>query len=130
MKSPCEILEVATLAGHFKFDSTSPYTDSGPNRAATTHSGSSITNGYKNEAVSLTGSSTSYFQTWGFTSLGMSDQAFSISLWVQPQTLSGTLVHLSTLSSGTGSECFPLLGFTFPPSFSSALSTILIMKEK
>jgi hypothetical protein len=59
----------------------------------------------------FTGSSNSYFQTWGFTSLGVSDQAFSITLWIKPQTLSGTLVHLSTSPSGIGSTCFPLLGF-------------------
>ncbi len=32
-------------------------------------------------------------------------------MWIKPQILSGTLVHLSTSSSGTGSTCFPLLGF-------------------
>ncbi|CAF3335467.1 unnamed protein product, partial [Rotaria sp. Silwood2] len=57
VKSSCEILEIARLAGHFKFDVGSPLSDSGPN---------SITN---------------------------------------------TIVHLSTSSLGTGSECFPLLGF-------------------
>jgi hypothetical protein len=59
----------------------------------------------------LTGSSSSYFQTWGFTSLGVNNQPFSVTLWIQPQILSGTLIHLSTSSSGTGSACFPLLGF-------------------
>ncbi len=53
----------------------------------------------------------SYFQTWGFTSFGINNQSFSISFWIQPQTLSGTLLHLSTSSSGIGSTCFPLLGF-------------------
>jgi hypothetical protein len=90
----------------------SPYIDSGPNGVATTSSNTSIITGYKNQAISFNGLSSSYFQTWGFTSLGISNQSFSISFWIQPQILSGTLVHLSTSSLGTGSTCFPLLGFT------------------
>ena len=43
--------------------------------------------------------------------LGFRDQPFSITLWIQPQKLSGTVVHLSTASTGGGSRCFPLLGF-------------------
>ncbi|CAF3941742.1 unnamed protein product, partial [Rotaria sordida] len=90
-KSSCEILEIATLAAHFEFDSASSYTDSGPNAVATTYSTTSIISGYKNEAISFSGSSTSYFQAWGFTSLGVS-----------------TLVHLSSSPSGNGSTCFSL----------------------
>ncbi|CAF1357359.1 unnamed protein product [Rotaria sordida] len=110
-KSSCEILEIATLAAHFEFDSASSYTDSGPNAVATTYSTTSIISGYKNEAISFSGSSTSYFQAWSFTSLGVSNQAFSITFWIKPQTLSGTLVHLSSSPSGNGSTCFSLLGF-------------------
>ncbi|CAF1387793.1 unnamed protein product [Rotaria sordida] len=90
-KSSCEILEIATLAAHFEFDSTSSYTDSGPNAVATTSSTNSIIS--------------------GFTSLGISNPAFSIIFWIKPQTLSGTLVHLSSSPSGNGSTCFSLLGF-------------------
>jgi hypothetical protein len=104
-------LEIATLAAQFKFDTTAPYIDSGPNKVTTSSSNTSIITGYRNQAVSLTGLSSSYFQTSGFTSLGITNQPFSISLWIKPQILSGTLVHLSTSSSGTGSTCFPLLGF-------------------
>jgi len=110
-KPACEILERATLAGHFKFDSSSPYVDSGPNGVSSIASIASIIPGYKSEAISFTGVSASYFQTFGFTSFEMNDQSFSIALWIKPQTLSGTLVHLSTSAAGTGSTCFPLLGF-------------------
>jgi hypothetical protein len=109
--SSCEILERATLAAHFKFDIPSPYNDSGPNAVATTTSTTSIITGYRNQAISFTDSSSSYFQASGFTSFGISNQAFSITFWIKPQTLSGTLVHLSSSSSGIGSTCFPLLGF-------------------
>ena len=110
-KSSCEILERATLAARFRFDSSSPYADSGPNSVSTNQSITSLVMGHKNQAISFTGSSTSYFQTWGFTSLGVSNQPFSISFWIKPQTLSGTLIHLSSTSTGTGPTCFPLLGF-------------------
>jgi hypothetical protein len=109
--SSCEILERATLAAYFKFDSSSPYIDSGPNLVASTSSTTSIIPGYRNRAIAFAGSSSSYFQASGFTSLGISNQAFSITFWIKPQTLSGTLVHLSSSSTGTGSTCFPLLGF-------------------
>ncbi|CAF3748069.1 unnamed protein product [Rotaria sordida] len=112
-KSSCEILEIATLAAHFEFDSASSYTDSGPNAVAITSSTTSIISGYKNEAILFSGSSTSYFQAWGFTSLGISNQAFSIIFWIKPQTLSGTLVHLSSSPSGNGSTCFLIIAFYF-----------------
>lgn len=109
--SSCEILERATLAAYFQFDISSPFDDSGPNNVNSTSSYTSIVNGYLNQAIVFNGSSLSYFQTSGFTSLGITNQAFSITFWIQPQTLSGTLVHLSSSSTGTGSTCFPLLGF-------------------
>jgi hypothetical protein len=109
--SSCEILERATLAAYFKFDTPSPYNDSGPNAVATTSSTTLIITGYLSQAISFTGSSSSYFQASGLTSLGISNQAFSITFWIKAQTLSGTLVHLSSSSSGIGSTCFPLLGF-------------------
>ncbi|CAF1295490.1 unnamed protein product [Rotaria sordida] len=111
-KSSCEILEIATLAAHFKFDVTSPLSDSGPNSMISTASNYLIISGYKNQAISFSGASTSYYQVSSFTSFGITNQSFSITFWIQPQILSGTIVHLSTSSLGTGSQCFPLLGFT------------------
>ena len=109
--SSCEVLERATLVAYFKFDSASSYNDSGPNTLATTLSNTTIISGYRNQAVSLMGISASYFQVSDLTALGISNQPFSITLWIQPQTLSGTLVHLSSSAAGTGSTCFSLLGF-------------------
>ncbi|CAF0965942.1 unnamed protein product [Adineta ricciae] len=111
-KSLCEIVERATLAAYFKFDTSAPYSDSGPNRVPTLSSATSIVAGNKSQSVSFTGTSSSYFQTWGYTSFGITDHPFSITLWIQPRTLAGTLVHLSSTASGTGSTCFPLLGFS------------------
>ncbi|CAF1650102.1 unnamed protein product [Rotaria magnacalcarata] len=112
VKSSCEILEIATLAAHFKFDADSPLTDFGPNSVTTKASNYLIISGHTNQAISFSGASMSYFQASGLTALGMSNQSFSIAFRIQPQILYGTLVHLSTSSLGTGSQCFPLLGFT------------------
>ena len=109
--SSCEVLERATLAAYFRFDTLSPYNDSGPNAVSSTYSSTSVISGYRNQAISFIGTSSSYFQVYGLTSLGISNHAFSITLWLQPQILSGTLVHLSSSAVGTGSTCFPMLGF-------------------
>ena len=70
-----------------------------------------ITSGHVAKALSFSGSSNSFFQASGFTSLGSGSQAFSISFWIQPSSLLGTVVHLSSLALGQG-WCYPLLGFT------------------
>ena len=112
-KSGCELLELATLAAHFKFDQPSPFADSSPNGVTVTSSStSSITVGRFNQGISFSGSSSSHFQASGLTALGFTNQPFSISFWIQPQVRSGTLVHLSSTPTGTGNHCFPLLGFS------------------
>ena len=112
VKSACEILEEATLAARFPFDSGSVLTDYGPNSVTTSASSySTISSGHSLQAISFTGSASSYFQASSFTSFSINNQPFSISLWVQPQSLSGSLVHLSTSSTGTGVWCASLLGF-------------------
>lgn len=111
-KSECEILEIATLAADFRFDTPASTLDSGPNLVtATTASTTFIAAGHRNHAISFSGTTSSYFQASGFTAFGINNQPFSISLWIQPQLLTGTLVHLSSTPTGTGTHCFPLLGF-------------------
>ncbi|CAF4264091.1 unnamed protein product [Adineta steineri] len=56
------------------------------------------------------GISSSFFQASGFLALGTANQPFSFSLWVKPQSLAGTIVHISTNSSGIG-FCAPFIGF-------------------
>ncbi|CAF4606375.1 unnamed protein product, partial [Rotaria sp. Silwood2] len=63
------------------------------------------------------------FWALGFTSLGVNNQAFSISFWIKPQTLSGTVVHLSSSPSGNGSTCFSLLGFASNGTLNAQLLT-------
>ncbi|CAF0988999.1 unnamed protein product [Adineta steineri] len=110
VKSACEILEQATLAARFSFDGSSPLVDLGPNTVSSLASNYSLVSGRTLQAISFMGTSSSFFQASGFLALGIANQPFSISLWVQPQLLAGTIMHVSTNSSGTG-FCAPFIGF-------------------
>ncbi|CAF3914490.1 unnamed protein product [Rotaria sp. Silwood1] len=110
-KSACEILEEASLAAYFTFDSGISFTDSGPNSlSAVGQSVSFTSNGHSLQAISFNGSTSSYFQISDVTGLGITNRPFTISFWIRPQSLSGTLVHVSANSSGLG-WCIPFLGF-------------------
>lgn len=112
VKSACEILEDATLAARFPFDTTNTLSDFGPNSVSTSASSYSILPvGHFLQAIQFSGSN-SYFQASGFTQFSINNQAFSISLWIQPQSRSGTLVHISNLSTGAGSWCLSFIGFS------------------
>jgi hypothetical protein len=112
-KPACEILEIATLAAHFTFDTELFLIDSGPNSLqAKTQSTSSISSGHYAQAITFTGSSSSYYQISDFTALGTSNKPFSISLWLRPTSRLGIVVHVSVDSSGQGSWCIPFLGFS------------------
>ena len=117
VKSSCEILEIATLVAHFTFDNGLFLINSGPNSLlATTALTSSVSSGRFSESISFNGSQFSYFQSSGFTALGISNKAFSISLWVRPVSLSGIVLHVSFLDWG-GPWCMPFLGFALNGSF-------------
>ncbi|UJR07898.1 hypothetical protein I4U23_012180 [Adineta vaga] len=110
-KSSCEILQEATLAAYFTFNPAMSLIDSGPNSlAAAAQSVSSVSNGHSQQAISLTSSTSSYFQIAGVSNLGINNRPFSISFWVRPRTLSGTLVHVSDMATGLG-WCLPFIGF-------------------
>ena len=107
-KSACEVLEDATLAGCFLFDSANPYADSGPNSLSNTQVLSTIiSSGHSKDAISFDG--TSYFQASSFTGLGVIDQSFSILLWVRARSTNSTLVHVSGNSNGRA-WCIPFIG--------------------
>lgn len=109
-KSACEILEDATLVSCFLFDTTAPYTDLGPNSLrSTSFSTSIISSGRHNEAISFNG--TGYFQVSSFTAVGISNETFSIVLWLRPRSMLGTIVHVSSSSNGAG-WCLPFLAIS------------------
>lgn len=113
-KSDCEISEKATLMAYFPFNSGSILTDFGPNSVSTIGSSYSIlSSGRSLQAISFAGTASSYFQASGFSPFSINNQPFSISLWIQPQTRSGSLVHLATASNGVGTWCLSFLGFAF-----------------
>ena len=71
-----------------------------------------ITSGYSSsQAISFSGSNNSYFQAGGFTTFSISNQPFSLSLWVKPQSMFGILVYISDTSNSTG-WCMPFMGLT------------------
>ncbi|CAF3439874.1 unnamed protein product [Rotaria socialis] len=113
VKSSCEILEEASLEAWFTFENVRlPLLDIGPYSLSVTASAYTIISGrWSSPAISFTGSNTSYFQAIGFTALRISNHEFSISFWVYPESLSGTLVHVSSSLNGTG-WCMPFIGLT------------------
>ncbi|CAF0839620.1 unnamed protein product [Adineta steineri] len=117
VKSSCEILDIATLVAHFTFDNGLFLNDSGPNYLqAITLGTSSFASGRFSQAIAFNGTQHSIFQVSGFTALGIANKPYSISLWFRPISLLGIVVHVSTLSSGTG-WCEPFLGFAPNGSF-------------
>ena len=110
-KSAYEVFEVATLVAHFTFDTGLFLTDSGPNSLqATTQSTSATSSGRFSQAITFTGTSSSYYQIGGLTALGTSNQAFSISIWLRPISLSGVVVFVSNTANPT-TWCMPFIGF-------------------
>ena len=112
-KTACEVLDDASLVAHFTFDSS--FIDIGPNSMIGTsnpqnNNGLSWITGRVNQALNFN-SSNSYFQSCGYYALGM-NQPFSIAMWVNPSFQSGTLFHLSSSATGSGSWCLPMIGFT------------------
>ncbi|CAF3498679.1 unnamed protein product [Rotaria sp. Silwood1] len=109
-KPACEILDDATLATYYNFDNSPVLNDSGPNSLLSTSQYVSFTSsGHSSKAISFN-NSTSYLQIGGLTGLGISNKAFSISLWIRPYSLSGTIVFVSSTAAGSG-WCFSFIGF-------------------
>ena len=95
-KSACEILNDATLAAYFPFDGS--FVDAGPNFLSTASSGTSLVNGFVNQALYLSGSN-SYFQIIGLTGLGRINYPFSIALWLYP-IVPGVIAHVHSAALG------------------------------
>lgn len=86
--------------------------DSGPNSlSAVAQSVSYVSLGRSLQAVSLSGTNSSYFQISDITSIGIVNRPFSISLWIRPRSSSGVLLHVSSEANGRG-WCIPFIGFT------------------
>ena len=113
VKTPCELLNDASLVAHFNFDGS--FSDIGPNSMGGTsnpqsNNGLSWVTGRVNQSLNFN-SSSSYFQSCGYYSLGQ-NQPFTIAMWINPSFPSGTLFHLSSAGTGSGAWCLPMIGFT------------------
>jgi hypothetical protein len=85
-------------------------TDAGPNNLlSTSQNVNFISSGQSSGAISFNGN-TSYFQIYDLTELGTSNKFFSISLWIRPYALAGTIVFVTEGPTGTN-WCIPFLGF-------------------
>ncbi|CAF1309889.1 unnamed protein product [Didymodactylos carnosus] len=114
-KSQSEVLSDATLVAYYSFDNGS-LLDSGPNRlngtAVGVRSGATVP-GRVNQAL-LFNSSAAYFQAFGFTSLGISNHAFSISIWIKPiaSTSGGTILIVSSTPLTNSGWCLQFLAMS------------------
>ncbi|CAF4175605.1 unnamed protein product [Adineta steineri] len=122
-KSANEILDDATLIAYYSFDCGSIF-DSGPNLLQTIANGQTMVTGRVKDAI-LFNLTNAYFQTSSFMMFGITNQSFSIALWVKPWNLSGILVHISNQSTGDG-WCMPLLGFNSSGMLIAQVSSFII----
>ncbi|CAF1003670.1 unnamed protein product [Didymodactylos carnosus] len=111
-KTSCQILNDATLVAYYPFDSTTqPYLDYGPYYFSAVYSQTITVTGRVGNAL-LFNSSSAYFQSQSFVPPLNANQAFTISLWLNPNSISGgTILHASVAQNGTG-LCYDLLVLT------------------
>ncbi|CAF1552412.1 unnamed protein product [Adineta steineri] len=113
VRTNCQILNDASLVVYYPFNTTTTtWNDYSVNLCNGIASGVTISDGRVDQAISFQ-SSTSYFQSQCFPKMRNIDTSFSISLWINPTSLTsgGSLVHISTNTTGT-LYCYDLLAFT------------------
>jgi hypothetical protein len=101
------------LIAHYPFDSNAAANDYSVYLCNGIASGTTlISTGRVSQAISFP-LNTSYFQSQCFPKMRGDNSAFSFSLWVNPTSLTGggSLVHISSISSGNGT-CYDPLVFT------------------
>lgn len=110
VKSDCEVKTDATLYAYYSWDDGSPI-DEGPNGLNGSFFGDvSIETGYLNKGLFFSADSPiSYFVASGFAIVGMTNRAFSTSIWVKPTSLGGTILLIAINALGIY-NCHPILG--------------------
>ena len=111
-RNACQILNDASLVVYYPFSNTDPYSDYSVNlcHGIASHT-SIISTGHIDQAISFS-SSSSYFQAQCFPRMRNGNDAFSISMWINPTSnAGGSVLHLSSLWNGNGT-CYDLLGLT------------------
>jgi hypothetical protein len=112
-KTSTEIIDDATLTLYFSFDHGSIY-DGGPLHINGSLFGStSVVAGQAGDALQFGPSVYSYFLVSGLVLLGISDQSYSMSIWIKPSIInSSCIIHVSTVSTGSSSWCIGMLGLS------------------
>lgn len=91
----------STLQAYFSFDNGAT-TDTSLYSHPTTYSNQVTVSGQRNQALYFTGNTTlnSYLQISNLASLGTSNTAYSISLWLQPAALYGDVAFVTGNANG------------------------------
>ncbi|CAF0861793.1 unnamed protein product [Adineta steineri] len=109
-KPACEILDDASLTTYYNFDSSPIFDDSGSNSLPSTSQLTSfVLSGHSFKAITFNNPN-AYLQIDDLTELGTTNKSFSISLWIRPYSLAGTLVFVSSTAAGIG-WCMSFIGF-------------------
>jgi Concanavalin A-like lectin/glucanases superfamily len=99
------------LVTYYNFDNSSAVTDDGPNNLLNNPQNVNfISSGQISGAVSFNGN-TSSFEIYDFTAFGVVNQPFSISLWIRPYALAGTILFVQNGTAGN-TWCIPFIGFS------------------
>jgi hypothetical protein len=112
VRTPKEILDDASLTVYFSFDNHS-LKDQGPLRIDANVNGSvNFTEGIVGGALHIDPIADSFVQVTGLVLLGVSDQSYSISIWIRSsERRNSTIVHVSSENNGLG-WCIPMLMLT------------------
>ncbi len=111
-KAASEILRDASLLAYYSFDLPNPNADSGPNGWTGANINGVTASGRVNNALRFV-SAGAYFQSYGYYPLPygvIGNKPFSVALWINPSSLSTSVIiqlFSTTLSAGT---CLNLLG--------------------
>ena len=110
-KSAAEINKDGSLIAYYSFDSPYPTNDNGPNGLNGTAVNAATVTGRVNQAMLFTGSA-SYFQAYGFYQVyGVyPSKPFSVSLWLNPGSVSSCSIVQQSLNQTGGSSCFSMIG--------------------
>ena len=124
-KNASEILDDATLVAYYRFLSSAPLIDSGPNYInGSAAGGATVTlSGVVDQGMNFPVNG-SYFQMTALVLLGTTAKSFSLALWFQITTFNGgaTLAHLSSSVTG-GGWCIGFIGLSSNRSIVTVIHT-------
>ena len=88
------------LMVYFPMDASPSYLSDTSGLLTATAASVTSASGERNESVLFLGSIGSYFQINNLVSLGTANAPFSIAVYIRPNVLSGTIVHISKYKNG------------------------------